>query len=107
MDKTISIKWTPFAIQSLDDIYDYIFYKEKSSLSPQRLVETIFSKIDQLRFFPESGQIELLLKENGQNSRYLVVFNYKIIYEYFPIDQSIVVTDVFHTSQNPVKVVKD
>jgi len=44
------------------------------------------------------------LKEIGQDSRFLVEASYKIIYEYHPGHRAIIVTDVFHTSQNPNKI---
>jgi plasmid stabilization system protein ParE len=29
-DKETAVQWTPFALSCLDEIYDYIAYKEKS-----------------------------------------------------------------------------
>ena len=102
--KKITVKWTPFALGCLDDIYDYIVFKEKSTGPAFQLVDSIFKKVEQLKAFPESGQSEILLGEIGQDSRYLIVASYKIIYEYHPIYNLIVVTDLFHTSQNPDKI---
>jgi plasmid stabilization system protein ParE len=102
--KKINIKWTPFALGCLDEIYDYIAYKEKSEDPAFNLINAIFEKVDQLRNFPESGQPETLLKEIGQDSRYLVVASYKVIYEYHSIHNTIIITDIFHSSQNPGKI---
>jgi len=57
-----------------------------------------------LEKFPESGQTEPLLTAIGQESRYLIEFSYKIIYEYHKANSMVIVTDIFHTNQNPKKV---
>ncbi len=103
-NKKASIKWTPFALGCLDEIYDYITFKEKSNRPASKFVSKIFERINQLSDFPESGQPEPLLTDIGQDSRYLVISSYKIIYEYHPVHEIVIITDVFHTSQNPSKV---
>ncbi len=100
----ITIKWTPFALSCLDDIHDYITSQEKSSKPANHLIEIIFDKVEQLAIFPESGQKEPLLLKKGQENRYLVAYSYKIIYQYLPSLGAIVITDVFHTSQYPIKI---
>ena len=62
-----------------------------------------FHYCSQLALLPDSGQIELLLKKIGQNSRYLVEGSYKIIYQHD--EKTVIITDVFHTSQNPKKII--
>lgn len=62
------------------------------------------SRVDQLQTQPESGQMEELLEHLNQNSRYLVEGNYKIIYQYS--EGVVIITDVFHVKQNPVKIKK-
>jgi len=102
--KSNEIKWTPFALQSLNEIFDFIVFKERSTSIAQKLVTKIFERTDQLCEFPELGQLEPLLVEIGQDSRYLVEASYKIIYEYHPVKKMVIITDVFHTSQNPLKI---
>jgi plasmid stabilization system protein ParE len=102
--KKANLKWTPFALSCLDEIYNYIAFKEKSNLPAAKFVNAIFEKADQLIDFPESGQLEPLLTEIGQESRYLVIASYKIIYEYQPKSGLVIITDVFHTSQYPSKI---
>ncbi len=58
--------------------------------------------VEHLAAFPESGQVEPLLKM--QNSRYIIEGNYKIIYQFD--DKNILITDVFHSKQNPKKILK-
>jgi len=88
----------------LNEIYDYIVFREKSNSPAQKLINRVFKKTDQLSEFPESGQPEPLLVEKGQDSRYLVEASYKIIFEYHSLKELVVITDVYHTSQNPVKI---
>lgn len=71
-DKNIEVKWTPFALQCLDEIYDYIVFIEKFTSPAQKLIDKVFKKTDQLSELPELGQSEPLLVEIGQDSRYLV-----------------------------------
>jgi plasmid stabilization system protein ParE len=83
-NKKIALKWTPFALSCLDQIYDYIAFREKSDASAIKFVNEIFERVDQLIDFPESGQAEPLLAEIGRDCRCLVLASYKIIYEYLP-----------------------
>lgn len=101
--KESTIYWTPFALSRLDEIHRYIAEEAKSPLNALKFVSKIIGRTDQLSGFPESGQAELLLQEIGQNSRYLVVNSYKIIYEYYPKKNLVIITDIFHTKQNPEK----
>ncbi len=103
-NKEISLNWTPFALGCLDEIHAYITYKEKSPEQANKLIARVFDRVEQLKNFPDSGQKEPLLTDVGQDSRYLVEASYKIIYEYHPIHRLIIVTDIFHTSQYPVKI---
>lgn len=60
--------------------------------------------VEYLTTKPEAGHIEYLLIEIGQNSRYIVEGNYKITYQYN--DKQIIITDIFHTKQNPKYILK-
>ena len=102
-DRNIEVKWTPFAFKLLDEIFDYILFKEKSIDLAQQVVNRIFDRTDQLKEFPESGIPEPMLTEIGQGSRFLLEASHKIIYEYHPVMEVVIVTDVFHTSQDPGK----
>jgi len=51
-----------------------------------------------------SGQIEGNLQKLGEDHRYLVEGNYKIIYK--KVKEGILITDVFDTRQDPVKILK-
>ena len=104
--KGIKVYWTPFALSCLTQIHRYIAEEAKSPATALKFAAKIISRTDQLEFFPESGQKEILLQEIGQDSRYLVVNSYKIIYEYHAKENLVIITDIFHTKQNPKKVIK-
>ncbi|MEQ8242800.1 type II toxin-antitoxin system RelE/ParE family toxin [Fulvivirga sp.] len=53
--KKNTIKWTPFALSCLDEIYEYVRFKEKFHPPAAKLVNTIFDKVEQLTAFSESG----------------------------------------------------
>jgi toxin ParE1/3/4 len=99
---SFSIHWTPFALECLDEIFEYIRHEAKSIIPAQKLIQKIFESTDQLKHFPFSGAKEPLLIETGQESRYLVINNYKIIYQVE--NKNVIITDVFHTKQNPEKI---
>ena len=60
----------------------YQYYKEKAGYTvAQRIKSNIFKSTRQLTKHPASGQIELTLENLGEEHRYLVEGNYKIIYK--------------------------
>ena len=98
----MKIIWTDFASTSLSEIYKY--YKEAASENvAQRIKLKIFGATRQLIKHPLSGQIEITLQKLDEDHRYLVEGNYKIIYKW--IKEGILVTDVFDTRQDPVKII--
>jgi len=54
---------------------------------------------------PKSGQIELYLEKLNDQHRYILSKNFKIIYK---VNRNyIVISDIFDTRQNPIKMVDD
>lgn len=100
----IKILWTSFALLRLDEIHDFIADKAKSFVPAQKITKKIIGRTDQLIEFPDSGQTEPFLHKIGQNSRYLLEGNYKIIYEFRKGESTIIITDIFHTKQYPGKL---
>ena len=97
----MKILWTDFAQHSLAEIYKY--YKEVASENVARKIKTdIFTTTRQLEKHPQSGQIEETLKRLEEDHRYLVKGNYKIVYK--EVKEGILITDVFDTRQDPVKI---
>lgn len=99
----MKIIWTDFAPNSLYEIYKY--YKEEANKEvAQKIKYKIFTATRQLIKHPLSGQIETNLLKLGEEHRYHIVGNYKIIYK--RIKEGILVTDVFYTRQNPIQITR-
>jgi len=98
----MKVIWTDFATESLHDIYKY-YEEAASSKVAQRIKTRIFSVTRQLKHHPDSGQIEPNLIPLGENHRYLVEGNYKVIYK--KVSEGILVTDIFDTRQDPTKMI--
>jgi plasmid stabilization system protein ParE len=102
----VEVKWSPSALRSLEEIRFYITNEAKSEAPDTRFIEKIVDRTDQLSFFPESGQKQLNMIERGINCRYIIEGNYKIIYEYAHSPELVIILDIFHTSQDPIKLNK-
>lgn len=82
-----------------------IYYKEFASEKvAQKIKYKIFSATRQLIKQPLSGQIEPNLQKPDEDHRFIIVGNYKIIYK--RVKQGILITDVFDTRQDPIKIFK-
>lgn len=99
----MKIIWTDFASDSLFQIYKYYQVAAGENVA-QRIRSRIFAATRQLTKHPLSGQLEPNLKKLYEDHRYLVEGNYKIIYK--RIKEGILITDVFDTRQDPVKIFK-
>jgi len=97
----MKVIWSDFASETLRDIY--VYYKETAGKNiANRIKDTIFSSTKQLVKYPNSGQIEDNLTILGEDHRYLVEGNYKIVYK--PVKEGLLVTDIFDTRQDPKKI---
>ncbi len=95
------IIWSDFAIKMLKEIHNH--YKTKTTkIIADRIKNDIFSATKQLINFSKSGTEEHTLKGLNQNHRYLINGNYKIIYKL--VKEGVLITDVFDTRQNPIKI---
>jgi plasmid stabilization system protein ParE len=93
--------WSNFAEDSLINIYKY--YREVAGLTiASRIKSEIFAATKLLIKHPNSGQVEELLKQLEEGHRYLVIGHHKIIYKH--VEEGILITDVFDTRQNPIKI---
>ena len=97
----MKIIWSEFAVEMLKDIYEY--YKDNVSIKiAKKIKSNILTATKQLKKHPNSGQKELLLERLNEGHRYIVEGNYKIIYKH--VKKGILITDVFDTRQNPIKM---
>ncbi|WP_313099216.1 type II toxin-antitoxin system RelE/ParE family toxin [Epilithonimonas sp.] len=100
----MKIIWTDFAIQNLKDIFDY-YSKNANKKVAHKISKQILASTKQLIQNPESGQTELNLEKLNQKYRYLVVGNYKVIYNF--LQDEIRIVDIFDTRQNPLKIERE
>ncbi|MCD4773828.1 MAG: type II toxin-antitoxin system RelE/ParE family toxin [Bacteroidales bacterium] len=97
----MKIIWSDFASQNLLDIYQY--HKESVGKNIAQKIKTkIFKSTRQLVKHPNSGPIEKSLERLGEDHRYLVSGNYKVVYKI--INEGTLITDIFDTRQDPLKL---
>jgi plasmid stabilization system protein ParE len=99
----LEVYWTQFAEDKLTDIFEYYNFNAGVKVA-QKLVNGIIDESLKLSKNPFIGQKEDLLIDRIQEYRYLVFKNYKIIYWIDEINKMILVSHVFDTRQNPIKI---
>jgi toxin ParE1/3/4 len=70
------IIWSPLALDRASEIADYIAQDKPSSA--EKWIDTIFSRVAQLKSSPESGRI--VPEINDSRFREVIYGNYRIIY---------------------------
>jgi plasmid stabilization system protein ParE len=100
---SLTVYWTRFAENKIDDIYEY--YELKGGVSVAlNLVNGIIDRTIGLEKNPYLGPKEILLEKRKQEFRYLVFKSYKIIYWVNLNKNRVEVANVFDTRRNPVKM---
>lgn len=99
----LTVYWTQFAEDKLEDIYNYYKYKASARVAAN-LVNGIVEATLDLDTNPFIGQREELLLNRIQEFRYIVFQNYKIIYWIDELNSMILISNIFDTRQNPVKL---
>ena len=97
----MKIIFTHFAQKRVQDIYNY-YNSTISKQVAETITQRIFQSVKILKDNPNAGQIEEFLIELGLKHRRIVEGNYKIIYRIH--DDTIYITDIFDTRQNPKKI---
>ena len=88
------------AKSNLDEIYDKI---AEDSVSAARYVKKELIKLaHSLNDLPEKYSQEECLADEPENYRSVAKWSYKIIYEV--TIECIIIADIFHTSQHPMKI---
>jgi len=98
--KKLPIRWDKLAKDNLDAIYDYI--AEDSVLAARKVKKELVNMVRNLNDFPEKFSIEENLVNVPGNYRSVSKWSYKLIYEV--TDECIIIADVFHTSQHPLRI---
>lgn len=70
------IIWSPLAVERAAEIAEYI--SRDNPTAAETWVDTVFSKVEQLKSFPESGRI--VPEINSKDFRELIYGNYRIVY---------------------------
>lgn len=72
----MKVFWSPLAVERVTEIAQYI--ARDNPAAAEAWVNTIFSKVGDLKAFPESGR--LVPETNNRNIRELIYGNYRIVY---------------------------
>lgn len=102
----MKVVWTDFATQSLKQIFKFISDNANRKIA-HKIRKQVFKSTRHLIKFPESGQIESNLENSNQNYRYIISGNYKVIYRIEHTKKEIIISDVFDTRQNPIKMIDE
>ena len=94
------VEWTDFSKQELYKIFNY--HRTNANLKiAKKIVLGIRNKTLVLSTHPEIGQDEPHLIGKY---KYLIYKNYKIIYKIVFSTELVIISDVFDTRQNPIKI---
>lgn len=96
----MKIVWSEYALQKLRELVSYCQNKV-GFRKADKITNAILLRIDDLVDFPYLGQMEQNVYSKYER-RYILVYNYKILYEVTKED--IVILDIFHTKQSPQKM---
>jgi len=72
----VKVLWSPLAVERVTEIAQYI--ARDNPAAAEAWVNTIFSKVGDLKAFPESGR--LVPEISNENIRELIYGNYRIVY---------------------------
>lgn len=73
-------RYSPRALNDLDEIYDYIKYELKNAEATRNTIDGILLKVDNIREFPEAGSKLLFLDNIDSCYRYFRYINYLAFY---------------------------
>ncbi|MFN0293223.1 type II toxin-antitoxin system RelE/ParE family toxin [Pedobacter helvus] len=88
------VVWTEKAIEDLENIAS--FHSQYSENYTSSLIKRLFNKPNLLRQMPEMGR--LVPEKNDLSIRELIIGNYRIIYQYQSVLDSISILTVHHSS---------
>jgi toxin ParE1/3/4 len=79
----VEITWTPFALDDLQSIYDYI--AQDSPTYASRYIDKLVDRVDILIEYPEAGRI--VPEFEDESIRELIEGSYRIIYKIKSFDE--------------------
>lgn len=93
----MKVKWTFFAKQQRDEIFDYWNKRNKSKSYSKKLLHIIRQRTNQLKIFPFTGK-----KMPVENVRILIFKNYSLVY--YIEDDIISIISFWENHQDPEKL---
>lgn len=99
--KKLPIRWDRLAKKHLDFIYEFI--SNDSINSARKVKKELILLAHSLNDFPQKYPIEQYLSDEPNEYRSVTKWNYKIIYEV--TRESIIIVDIFQTSQHPSNMI--
>ena len=101
----ITVIWTQFALDKLQDIHDHYAYKAGARIA-KNLISGIVDRTLLLADHPKAGTVESMLSDRPEGFRSLIHKNYKLIYYINTKENRLEVVHVFDTRQDPNKLKK-
>ena len=97
----VEIIWSRIAEDQLRRAVQYI-QVEQGTFYANLVLHKVLESVEYLADFPKSGAVEPLLRHKKGEYRYVIAWSYKVIYRVSA--KRIFIARVFHTSQNPSKL---
>ena len=101
----LTVFWTQFARDKLQDIHDHYAYKTGSRIA-KKLIAGIVERTVLLSDHPKAGPVEGWLSDRPEGSRSLAYKNYKLIYYINTEKERMDDVHVFDTRQDPKQLSK-
>nr|MBC7612597.1 type II toxin-antitoxin system RelE/ParE family toxin [Pseudopedobacter sp.] len=99
----LTVYWTRFAENKLEDIFEYYKFKANVFVA-EKLVNGLLKTSIGLVNNPKMGQIEGLIIDQSLEFRYLIHKNYKLIYLIDYLMNQVEIVNIFDCRQNPEKI---
>ncbi len=77
-----NIKFSPKALEDLDDIYTYISENLQNPIAADNTIHSILDSVDLLQEQPKSGKILTFLSGMNSGYRFVIAGNYLAFYRY-------------------------
>lgn len=97
----MKIIWSEYALSRLKIIYDY-YVNYVSIENAEQIVNVIVLRVDDLLHFPYLGQTEYSTLNRKIAMRYILIYQYKVLYEI--VEEDIIILDIFYTKQSPTEM---
>jgi toxin ParE1/3/4 len=99
--KNLPVRWSENAENDLNQIFEYI--KQDSIKQALKVVKDIKKITNGLNSMPEKFPQDPIFRFSGRNIRFCPIYSYKIVYEVK--SESVMIICIFHTAQNPSKLI--